>query len=143
MLASVAEPIAQLPAIMGALTRGARTPAVERSVLDGKPVPQTVLESVAGGDAVAALRRRVRAIEIGHAKPVVANRHAMRSMSIREQCVVRANVAVVRRVAHERSSIQILSDDVETFDRMQHDADRREVRVPGAVGVLIAAIVEV
>src|SRR5262245_36602848 len=118
MLASVAEPIAQLPAIMGAFAPGARTPAVERSVLDGKPVPQTPFESVAAGDTVALLRGRVAAIEVGHAKPVVANRHAMRSMSIREQRVVRADVAVVRRIAHECSSIEILSDEIERPDRM-------------------------
>src|SRR4030095_1864948 len=139
MLASVAKPIAQLPAIMRAFARGARTLAGERSVLDGNRVAQTPCESIAPGDAVAALRRRVAAVEVGHAEPVVANRHAMRSESVREQRVVRADVAVVGRVAHERSSVEILSDDVETLDWMQHDADRREVRVPGAVGILVAA----
>src|SRR6185295_1700321 len=108
MLASVAEPIAQLPAIMNAFARGARTPGVQRSVLDGNPVPQTPLESVAARDAVAALRCRVATVDVGDAEPVVANRHAMRSMSIREQRVVRADVAVVCRIAYERGPIQVL-----------------------------------
>ena len=67
----------------------------------------------------------------------------MPAMPIREQRVERAQLAVVRRVAHECLAAQVLDDDVEVRQRMQDRADRREVRVPRAVGILVAAVVEV
>src|SRR5690348_13828380 len=101
MRASVTEPIAQLPAALRAFARAAGSLAIERSVLDGDSLPQTPFESVAAGDGVAAFGGRVAAVEIVDPEPVVTSRHAMCAMPIGQQCEVRTDVAVVRRVAHQ------------------------------------------
>src|SRR5918994_6677663 len=103
MLASVAQPITQLPAIVRTLGRRAGwTLAVEPSVLDGNPLPQTPFESLRGCDAVAPLRGRVTAVDVVEPEFVVANGRAMRAIAIREQCIEGAQRAVVGRITDPR-----------------------------------------
>src|SRR5687767_7210584 len=125
MLASVAEPITQLPAIVRAFGRRVRwTLAVEPSVLDGDPLPQTPFESVRSRDAVAPLRGRVTAVDIVEPEFVVTHGRTVRAIAIREQRVERAQRTVVGRVTDPRFAVQVLDDDVEIRQRMQDRADR-------------------